>query len=54
MTYKQIDASREVRLWVTQVIIPAFGVAMLIPEVREAVVTKVRELKEKIKSKANK
>ena len=51
MTRKQIDASRELRLWITQVVIPAFGVAMMIPEAREAVVTKAREVKDKIKSK---
>lgn len=51
MTRKQIDASRELRLWITQVIIPAFGVTMMIPEAREAVVTKAKEVKDKIKSK---
>lgn len=51
MTRRQIDASRELRLWVTQVVIPAFGVAMMIPEAREAVVTKAKEVKEKIKQK---
>ena len=51
MTRKQIDASRELRLWITQVVIPAFGVAMMIPEAREAVVTKAKEVKDKIKSK---
>lgn len=51
MTYKQIEASREVRLWITQVIIPAFGVAMMIPEAREAVVAKARDVKDRIKYK---
>ena len=54
MTHKQIDASREIRLWITQVIIPAFGVAMMIPEAREAVVTKARDVKDKIKYKIHK
>lgn len=47
MTYKQIEASRELRLWITQVIIPMFGIAMMIPEAREAVVAKAKEFKSK-------
>ena len=54
MTYKQIEASREVRLWITQVVIPAIGVAMMIPEAREAVVAKAKEVKDKIMSKSYK
>lgn len=54
MTYKQIEASREIRLWVTQVVIPAIGVTMMIPEAREAVVTKAKEVKDKIKYKFHK
>ena len=49
MTYKQIEASREVRLWLTQVLIPAFGVAMMIPEARAAVVAKAKEFGSKVK-----
>lgn len=49
MTYRQVETSREIRLWITQVIIPMFGIAMMIPEAREAVVTKARELKDKFK-----
>lgn len=54
MTYKQIETSREVRLWITQVVIPAVGVAMMIPEARAAVVTKAKELKDRITSKTYK
>ena len=54
MTHKQIDASREVRLWITQVILPACGIAMMIPEAREAVVAKARDVKSKITQKLNK
>ena len=54
MTYKQIEASREVRLWITQVIIPMFGIAMMIPEAREAVVTKAKEFKDKVTTKTYK
>lgn len=53
MTYKQIEASREARLWITQVIVPALGMAtalvVTVPEVRAAVVDKAREIKNKIK-----
>ena len=54
MTYKQIEASREVRLWITQVVIPAFGVAMMIPEAREAVVAKAKDVKNKLENKLRK
>ena len=54
MTYKQIEASREARLWINQVIIPAaavVGTIMLNPEARQAVVTKANSLKTTIKNK---
>lgn len=57
MTYKQIEASREARLWLTQVLIPAAGVAvaaMSIPEVRTATVEKVRDVKKTIRNKFKK
>ena len=57
MTYKQIDASREARLWITQVIVPTVmtvGMAMSIPEFREAVKTKTSEIKEKIRTRTKK
>lgn len=54
MSRRQIEASREMRLWVTQVIVPLFGVAMLVPEWRNAVVTKVKETADKVKSKLHK
>ena len=40
MTWQQIETSREIRLWVGQIIVPTItlaGMAMSIPEVREAV-----------------
>lgn len=49
MTYRQVETSREIRLWITQVIIPMFGIAMMIPEAREAVVAKTKELKDTVK-----
>lgn len=54
MTYKQIEASREVRLWIGQIIVPAVtmvGTAMAIPEVRQAVKAKAIEVKERIEAK---
>lgn len=58
MTYKQIETSREVRLWITQVIVPAVvtvtTVVATVPEVREAVVTKFEELKRKVRFKLKK
>lgn len=50
MTYKQIEASREARLWISQVIVPVATVAvtaMAIPEVREKVSAKLAKLKRK-------
>ena len=41
MKRKNIDAMREVRLWIGQVIVPGvitFGAVMQIPQVRDAVV----------------
>lgn len=57
MTRKQIDASREARLWVGQIIIPAMTFAattMAIPEVREAIAEKAKSVKQSIKNKVKK
>lgn len=57
MTYKQIEASREVRLWIGQIFVPAITLAatiMAIPEVRQAIATKARSMKESIEKKMNK
>lgn len=57
MTYKQIEASREARLWIGQVIIPAItvvGAAMTVPEVRKAVIEKANNVKTAIKKKFKK
>ena len=54
MTYKQIEASREIRLWIGQIIVPAITVAvstLTIPEVRQAVAAKARNVKENIERK---
>ena len=55
MTYKQIEASRELRLWIGQVIVPAVTMAVAlasIPEVRNAASTKLEQLKWKLKSRS--
>ena len=54
MTYKQIEASREARLWITQVALPIIGVVMLIPDARKAVTTKLKEAKKAIETKFKK
>ena len=57
MTRRQIDASRERRLWISQVIIPSLALvatAMAIPEVRETVKAKANEIRFKIESRMKK
>lgn len=54
MTNRQIDASREARLWLTQVVLPIAGVVMMVPEAREAVVARVRQAKKNIEDKFKK
>lgn len=54
MTYKQIEASREVRLWIGQVIVPAAAAALTvasIPQVREFAKETIGNVKAKIKRK---
>ena len=55
MTYKQIEASRELRLWIGQVLVPAGTLAVAlasIPEVRHAASTTLEQLKGKLKSRS--
>lgn len=57
MTYKQIETSREIRLWIGQIIVPAATVAatmMAIPEVRQAVSAKAKDVKQTIEEKFKK
>lgn len=58
MTYKQRETSREIRLWIGQIIIPAvtmFGTIMLTnPEIRETVNTSINNVMHKIKFKFKK
>ena len=58
MTYKDIENSRNKRLWVTQVIIPvatlATSVVVAVPEARKAIVGKTVHVKDSIKEKFSK
>jgi hypothetical protein len=57
MTYRQIETAREVRHWITQIIVPAataVAVAMSIPEVRQTVAEKAESAKAFIKNKFSK
>lgn len=51
MNWKQIETSREVRLWATQIILPVAAVVMMVPEARNAVIEKAKNVKESIKTK---
>lgn len=50
LTYKQLEASREARLWIGQVIVPAIGL-LAIPEVRAKIKDVAHNAKEKILNK---
>ena len=58
MTWKQLEAKRERRLWLTQVVIPAVGfvatLAVMKPELVENVKTKAKDGVAKIKTKFKK
>lgn len=53
MTYKQIEASREARLWIGQVIVPAVvGAATVLtlhPELKDKAKKKISSIKSKFK-----
>lgn len=54
MTYKQIEASREMRLWIGQVIVPAVTAAIAIasnPQTRNYVSEKYNNVKSRIQKK---
>ena len=57
MTYKQIEASREMRLWLGQVIVPAAAAAIAIasnPNTRDYIIKKYNNVKSRIKKKFDK
>lgn len=54
MTRKQIDAAREARLWIGQIVIPAATVVVTtlsIPGVKEAVAEKFNDVKRSIQKR---
>lgn len=54
MTYKQIEASREVRLWIGQIVVPVVGFGVMIatnPEARRAVQSRVEKAKKAVKKR---
>ena len=57
MTYKQIEASREMRLWIGQVIVPAAAAAVAIasnPQTRNYISEKYNNVKSRIQKKFKK
>lgn len=57
MTWKQIEQSREIRLWFGQIIVPATVAVvtiMAVPEVRNSVSSKIGKVKQSIKNKFKK
>ena len=54
MTYKQIEASRELRLWIGQVIVPTVSVMAVVlanPDVRKVASEKLDNIKQKFQSR---
>ena len=54
MKRKTVDTMREIRLWAMQVVVPLVGITMAIPELRDPVVAKYKNVKEKIEQKLKK
>lgn len=57
MTYKQIEQAREVRLWITTIVVPVATVTasvLAIPEVRQSIATTAKSISEDIKWKFEK
>ena len=54
MTWKQIETSREIRLWLSQIVIPAIRVTIMFPDARDAIVKKFQEVNKSIKDKLHK
>lgn len=54
MKYKTRESLKEVRLWITQIIVPVASVActsLTIPEVRQVVAAKANQIKSRIEEK---
>ena len=55
MTNRQIETSREIRLWIRDIIVPSIGVGATVlwlhPEIKDNIKSKFDEVKSKFKSK---
>ena len=51
MKQKHIDAAREVRLWIRDIVVPVVGIMAVSPDVRETIVDKYQEIKQNVKTK---
>lgn len=54
MTYKQIEAAHELRMWIKEVIVPVTAAGLVlgsVPEVRDTVKTGYEKAKETLKKK---
>lgn len=53
MTNRQIETSREIRLWIRDIIVPSIGVGATVlwlhPEIKDNIKTKIDEIKGKLK-----
>ena len=51
MTNRQIETSREIRLWIRDIIVPSIGVGATVlwlhPEIKDNIKTKIDEVKSK-------
>lgn len=58
MTNKQIETSREIRLWIRDIIVPSIGVGATVlwlhPEIKDNIKSKIDEVKNKFKNKIKK
>ena len=54
MKRKNINTMREIRLWAVQVVVPLFGITMAIPELRDPIVEKYKNVKSSIEKKMKK
>ena len=53
MTNRQIETSREIRLWIRDIIVPSIGVGATVlwlhPEIKHSIKSKIDEVKSKFK-----
>ena len=58
MTNRQIETSREIRLWIRDIIVPSIGIGATVlwlhPEIKDNIKSKIDEVKSKFKNKFKK